>query len=189
MRSPNSFPQGILARVFGPLLLLALVTAAVVAVATEPTSAQRRQCDRPSDCQHGLTCSPDGRCRAECATTRDCDDGKHCVRPAPDTYPMCVARGAIAREWFPDIERATDRPGSDIAAFWLDRADPLACHSECLANDSCVAWTYVAPGEHQLLPRCWLKRAAGQPRRHPRAVSAVLTDRVGRVGGEAREAR
>lgn len=39
-------------------------------------------CLQDSDCDTGRVCKPDGRCREECVSDRDCRDGLTCTGPA-----------------------------------------------------------------------------------------------------------
>ncbi len=56
------------------------------------------------------------------------------------------------------IEYGTDRAGSDITNFSLPpNGSPANCQGACLANASCVAWTFVRSGWQGPAPRCWLK--------------------------------
>jgi LGFP repeat/PAN domain len=52
----------------------------------------------------------------------------------------------------------TDRPGQDINNFNPPEPNPAMCEASCAANNSCKAWTYVAPNTTQgPLPHCWIK--------------------------------
>jgi hypothetical protein len=150
-----------------------------------------RQCNLDSQCDAPLVCSPAGRCVQACETVRDCPHGQYCVQGRPqDDYRVCAPRSAIAQDWFPALERNTDRPGSDLVGFPLDRADPIACHSECANDPRCRAWTYVEPGRQGALPRCYLKNPVPDPRPNRHTGSGVIRGPSGAyaVGGMAREA-
>ena len=66
--------------------------------------------------------------------------------------------------WAQPIEYGMDRSGSDIAAFNLPPNGFSAnCQGACLANASCVAWTFVRTGWQGPVPRCYLKNPAPPP--------------------------
>jgi len=59
------------------------------------------------------------------------------------------------------IEYGKNRAGSDIVNFDLTTyGSPENCQGACMANSSCVAWTFVRTGEQARTPRCWLKNYA-----------------------------
>ncbi len=90
-------------------------------------------------------------------------------------YGVCADSGAIHASWFPTLEHGIDRYGDDLVNFSIGKRDPLICHSECVINGDCVAWTYAEPGVNaSTLPRCYLKNGAGQRRRNPATVSGEV---------------
>jgi hypothetical protein len=60
----------------------------------------------------------------------------------------------------PQVERDTQRLGSDYAAFDLSAPDPQQCFERCRGDNSCRAWTYVRPGVQGPTARCYLKNPA-----------------------------
>jgi hypothetical protein len=52
-----------------------------------------------------------------------------------------------------------DRPGADIANFWLPVANPALCQQRCADDTACRSWTYVNPGVQGSQAHCWLKNA------------------------------
>jgi hypothetical protein len=60
----------------------------------------------------------------------------------------------------PMQEQGIDRPGNDLSNFSLSAPRAELCASECAANASCAAYTYVPPGpSNNPPPHCWLKNA------------------------------
>ena len=74
--------------------------------------------------------------------------------------------------WSQTIEYGVDRAGSDIGSFDLPpNGVPQNCQGACLANSSCVAWSFVRAGWQGPTPRCWLKSPAPAPTDSPCCVS------------------
>lgn len=72
------------------------------------------------------------------------------------------------------LEYGTDRPGSDIYAFWLPpNSPPQNCEGACYANPNCAAWTFVRTGWQGPFPRCYLKRPLPAAQNSPCCVSGV----------------
>lgn len=76
------------------------------------------------------------------------------------------------------LERNTDRPGSDYSSFDLPAADPQMCASRCEQDGRCRAFTYVSPGIQGPNARCWLKDQIPNP----------VSGRAGIVSGVMRHA-
>lgn len=148
-----------------------------------PRSSLPRQCDLNSECDYGLVCHERGRCIRECRTSRDCGEQRYCVRPVQeaDQHGQCVGLPAISEAWKTSLEVNMDRPGSDIDGFWMSSADPWKCHAACRENWRCRSWTYVEPGIHGQLPRCYLKSATPAQVAMSGVVSGVLSDRTGGI--------
>jgi hypothetical protein len=77
------------------------------------------------------------------------------------------------------IESGTNRQGSDYKSFDLSSADPGACESACLGDQTCKAWTYVRPGVQGDSARCWLKTAAPDPTADDCCTSGKIADAGG----------
>ena len=88
---------------------------------------------------------------------------------------LCSAGIAVSKI---SRESATDRPGKDFAHHTLPTADPQLCEKECVANQQCLAYTYVRPGVQGPEAVCWLKASA------PPAVSnsCCVSGRKGLLG-------
>lgn len=158
------------------------VTAAAglfIALLFGSAAAQSNQCTVDSDCMLGHECNA-GRCRVQCKQQRDCAKGEYCVGVKMQTYMagMCMPYNATSPDWRPELFKGMNLSGADIASFDMDRADPIACHAQCVLNERCIAWTYVEAGVQGPLPRCWLKN--GKPPRTPysRAVSGFINKRI-----------
>ena len=75
-----------------------------------------------------------------------------------------------------DLEENTDRLGNDYSSMTLLSADPCECAQLCQDDESCVAFTYVAPGyQGNEGPQCFLKNAAGEPTENEFCTSGVIS--------------
>jgi hypothetical protein len=87
---------------------------------------------------------------------------------------LFAIQGAFASGSMSPQELNTDRPGSDISNFDMEKADPRQCQAQCASNAACKAWTYVKPNTIQgPLPRCWLKNAIPQATQNTCCVSGI----------------
>ncbi len=77
----------------------------------------------------------------------------------------------------PIMELNTDRPGSDINSFPLDKPQPKLCSDACNANTGCVAWTYVKPGIINAKAHCRIKDDIPEPERSSCCISGVKKDK------------
>ena len=92
-----------------------------------------------------------------------CDLGEEHFRwePVPD-LPVETRRAAgpiVTEEQDSIIQLVNDTniPGSDYRDFDLKTADPKLCGLACIDDPTCVACTYVKPGNQGPNARCWLK--------------------------------
>lgn len=92
-----------------------------------------------------------------------------CACGAAPAVPKSVVRPESV------LAAGVDRPGEDYRDFDLAEAQPEACRSACLAEDKCLAWTYVRPGIQSEKARCWLKQGAPSPISDPCCVSGKRT--------------
>lgn len=69
------------------------------------------------------------------------------VTPAPGNGPMVN----------------TNLRGSDYRNFDLSADNVTLCQDACKADNRCLAWTYVHPGQQVAGARCWLKNPVPEP--------------------------
>ncbi len=75
-----------------------------------------------------------------------------------------------------DLEQNTERPGNDISTMTLLSPDPCECARMCQEEESCVAFTYVAPGyEGNPDAQCFLKNATGSPSPNEYCISGLVS--------------
>jgi hypothetical protein len=91
--------------------------------------------------------------------------------------------GASGRQ--SSVEGGTNRMGSDYNNFDLSGADPNACESACLADQTCKAWTYVRPGVQGDNAKCWLKSEVPDPTADDCCTSGKIADAGGSGADEA----
>src|SRR4051812_4050017 len=84
---------------FWSSVTLMIAITAFVLLACENGAAVGVACTRSSDCQRGLTCAV-GRCREECAESRDCPIGARCLVDPGDGRHACSldVDGCVGRE-------------------------------------------------------------------------------------------
>jgi hypothetical protein len=83
--------------------------------------------------------------------------------PAPVPASCCVSGLKPEPPQFKQVEKNTDRPGSDYVNFDLSAPTPGLCRNSCNSDTNCKAWTYVNPGVQGAKARCWLKNAVPAP--------------------------
>ncbi len=72
------------------------------------------------------------------------------------------------------LEPNTNRPGQDIANFWLS-GGPEDCQAACAKDPNCRAFTYVKPQIQGPQARCWLKGGVTAPIQDACCVSGIKT--------------
>ncbi|HKO09237.1 MAG TPA: TIR domain-containing protein [Alphaproteobacteria bacterium] len=71
------------------------------------------------------------------------------------------------------LEYGVNRRGSDMRSLELPGGTPEQCRNACLADMSCLAFTFVQPGIQGPNARCWLKNAVPQATPSTCCVSGV----------------
>jgi len=61
------------------------------------------------------------------------------------------------------LEPNVNRPGADYRSLDLGAPRPEDCQAACMADQACVAFTYVNPGLQGPNARCWLKNQVTPP--------------------------
>ncbi|SFF42346.1 hypothetical protein SAMN05216566_11283 [Aureimonas phyllosphaerae] len=80
--------------------------------------------------------------------------------PSPMTIPVIDPETALFQN--------VDLPGYDLSRRPNPAATQFECRRACVADDRCVAFTYVKPKK-----QCWLKGGAGSPRAMAGAVTGI----------------
>lgn len=101
---------------------VALVGAALWLAACQSAAGEGAACARASDCPSPLVCGL-GRCRAECAQSRDCPIGARCLASAPGIGVCSIAAEATC---------------TDFCAAPL-RCENNQCRTECTSDGDCRA--------------------------------------------------
>jgi hypothetical protein len=115
--------------------------------------------DRPGSDITSFLSASDDTCEAEAARDASTKSWtffngrcflKGSVPAISDSCSGCVS-GDIRGQ-----EPSTDRPGSDVASFIIDRGNPKLCSFECAKRDDCRSWTWVDDSVRQF-GTCFLK--------------------------------
>ena len=81
-----------------------------------------------------------------------------------------------------NIDRNTDRPGSDYRDFAQKKNDFNECQQACLTDPDCKAWTYVKPNCPPTNPdskaHCWLKNAIPRAFENNCCISGIKSARA-----------
>ena len=103
--------------------------------------------------------------------------GTHNVAPG---YDSDNCPGSLHDKWWSTpggvgscYEDNTDRYGSDYFSFLMDNPDPQICIDACVADQKCVAYTFVRPGYQDAKAVCYLKNGAPAPSPNECCVSGL----------------
>lgn len=93
--------------------------------------------------------------------------GNQCAKCSAGSYDSSSGKCVAHEQQCVDettLEPNTNRSGGDYANFPLPNPDPQSCGAACVAQPTCVAWTYVNPGlqnasstDSSKPAHCWLK--------------------------------
>jgi hypothetical protein len=137
------------------VIVLLLSGFVVLPLLNQFTPPEGQYCLFSDDCERPLICGPNGRCRAQCRTSRDCGGGWVCLSGTCADPRMRPAQAVS--EW------NTNRPGNDYADISVGSMDDHSCREACEADSRCAAYTYVRAGIQGLTAHCWLKDAHSPP--------------------------
>ncbi len=80
-----------------------------------------------------------------------------------------------------ELEKETNRPGSDFRDFNLPSPDPLLCQKACVEDERCRSFTYLRPETgpgSRVSPHCWLKNGIPPAKPDPNFVSGIVPEKA-----------